>query len=226
MLTWCQSECPRRRDNSFSILDPTVYIPGASLGCSVRCRSSPGHHVQWPWRSQVSHLPFLSWFPSRIVGLAEQCWVDYGSSALCSSQVLPSLALWQLEEWCSSDGTQFLICETEIWTKQELRGTFVFFFFSFFFCMRANWGKTKWWQVLGNIASFSNSKWKWHLENQKLHRRCLTLSLWSLSLTYVWGLECAWFCAMCWTCLRWFGEALWRHLYPHFRDETIEACRG
>lgn len=124
----------RRRDNSFSILDPTVYIPGASLGCSVRCRSSPGHHVQWPRRSQVSHLPFLSWFPSRIVGLAEQCWVDYGSSALCSSQVLPSLALWQLEECCSSDGTQFLICETEIWTKQELRGTFVFFFFfpSFF----------------------------------------------------------------------------------------------
>lgn len=100
----------------------------------------------------------------------------------------------------------------------------LFFFFSFFFCMRANWGKTKWWQVLGNIASFSNSKWKWHLENQKLHRRCLTLSLWSLSLTYVWGLECAWFCAMCWTCLRWFGEDGDKD--AHFRDETIEACRG
>lgn len=103
---------------------------------------------------------------------------------------------------------------------------FLSFFFFLFFCMTANWGKTKWGQVLGNVSSFSNSKCKWHLENQKLHRRCLTLSLWSSSLTYMWGLECAWYCAMCWTCLRWFGEALWRHLYPYFRDENIEACRG
>ena len=226
MLTWCQSEWPRRRDNSFSTLDPSIYIPGASLGYSVRCRSSPGHYVQWPRRSQVSYLPFLSWFPSRIMGLAKQCWGDYGSSSLCSSQVLHSLALWQLEKCCSSDGTQFLICETEIWTKQELRGIFVFFFCLSFFCMRVNWGKTKWWQVLGNVSSFSNSRWKWHLESQKLHRRCLTLSRWSSSLTNVWGLECAWYCAMCWTCLRWLSEALWRHLYPHFRDENIEACRG
>lgn len=220
MLTWCQSEWPRRRENSFSTLDPTIYIPGASLGCSVRCRSSLGHHVQWPRRSQVSHIPFLSWFPSRILGLGEQCWGDYGRSTLCYS-----LALWQLEECCSFDGTQFLVCETEIWIKQELRGIFVLFIF-FLFCMRANWGKAKWWQVLGNVSSFSSSKWKWHLENQKLHRRCLTLSLWSSSLTYMWGVACAWYWAMCWTCLRWFSEALWRHLYPHFRDENIEACGG
>ena len=146
--------------------------------------------------------------------------------------VLPSALLkFYLHLLCDSwrsavplTGLSSLFVKQRFGQNRSWEALLSFFFFSFFFCMRANWGKTKWWQVLGNIASFSNSKWKWHLENQKLHRRCLTLSLWSLSLTYVWGLECAWFCAMCWTCLRWFGEDGDKD--AHFRDETIEACRG
>lgn len=113
------------------------------------------------------------------------------------------LVLWQLDKSCSSYGTQFLICETEIWTKQEIRGVFVFVFLH-----ESQLRKSKMMTRFGKCFFFLQFKMKMTLREPKAARKLLNFSLVIVTnIYYMWGLDCAQYCAKCLTCLRWFSEA-------------------